>query len=162
MTDHTTTPVGGDRAPEIIQQQATEMRTKQDNSLQRLLRIATGALIVFLSVGTIAVAADDQLAPSTAVVVFVFAGAAAVGLTIIEIMVAYRWKEGPDIDQLLDIYRGSHPSETDLRLALTIAMTIDYDLNDKTIRHVRAAAAAVALTVFVGLLILIAGLYELT
>ena len=86
---------GVDRTPEIIQQQAAEMRAKQDSNLQRLLRTATGALIVFLSVGTIAVAADDELAPSTAIAVFVFAGIAAVGLTVVEIMVAHQWKEGP-------------------------------------------------------------------
>ena len=149
---------GVDRTPEIIQQQAAEMRAKQDSNLQRLLRTATGALIVFLSVGTIAVAADDELAPSTAIAVFVFAGIAAVGLTVVEIMVAHQRKEGPDVENLLEVYRIKDPSETEMRLALTVAMRLDYDLNARTIRRVRAGVATVVFTVFVGLLVLIAGM----
>ena len=45
-----------------------------------------------------------------------------------------------------------------MRLALTVAMRLDYDLNARTIRRVRAGVATVVFTVFVGLLVLIAGM----
>ena len=40
--------------PELILQEARDKRSKQDSQLQALLRMATGALIVVLSAGTIA------------------------------------------------------------------------------------------------------------
>ena len=56
--------------PELILQEARDKRSKQDSQLQALLRMATGALIVVLSAGTIAVAVSRDLAPHAAVVAF--------------------------------------------------------------------------------------------
>ena len=162
MTDISPADDPDGAAPEIILDEAREMRSKQDRKLQSLLRIATGALVVFLSIGTIAVAASEALAPSTAIVVFIFAGALAVGLVVIEGMVSYRWQEGPDIDDLLDVYRTRQPASTPLRLALTVALSHDYHNNDKTLRHVRAGVAVIAALALVGLLLLLIGLHEVT
>lgn len=162
MTDINPADDAHGTTPEIILDEAREMRSKQDRKLQSLLRIATGALIVFLSIGTIAVAASEALAPSTAVVVFVVSGAVAAGLVIIEGMVSYRWQEGPDIEELLDVYRTRQPTSAQLRLALTIALNHDYGNNDKTLRHVRAGVAIISALAFVGLLILVASLHQLT
>ena len=107
-------------------------------------------------------AASEAIAPSTAIVVFIFAGALAVGLVVIEGMVSYRWQEGPDIDELLDVYRTRQPDGTQLRLALTVALSHDYHNNDKALRHVRAGVAVIAALAFVGLLLLVAGLHEVT
>ena len=56
--------------PELILNEARELRRKQDSRLQGLQRLAAAALITLLSAGTIAVAAADDLAPATVVVVF--------------------------------------------------------------------------------------------
>lgn len=148
--------------PAIIQSEAREMRSKQDRKLENLLRFATGALLVYLSIGTIAVAASDTHAPATAGVVFSFAGILALGLVIIGAIVSDRWKEGPDIKQLLSVYRTRQPTAAQLHIALTIALDDDYDNNHKTLRYVRAVVAVLAATAFFGLLILLAGLNELT
>ena len=48
MTDISPADDRDGAAPEIILDEAREMRSKQDRQLQSLLRIATGALVVFL------------------------------------------------------------------------------------------------------------------
>ena len=146
-------PNGG--TPKIIQDEAQAMRAKQDRRLQGMLRIAAGALIAFLSIGTIAVAASDDLAPATAVVVF------GVVLVIIEAIVAYRWKEGPDIAKLPRVYRRRKPSEPSLRIGLVVALRKDYDNNDQTLRTVRGLVLLQAVVAFGGLIVLLLGLLEL-
>ena len=148
--------------PAVIFDQAREMRSKQDHKLHSLLRIATGTLIVFLSIGTIAVAASEDLAPSTAVVVFSFAGVVATGLVGIEGIVSHRWREGPDIEKLLEIFRTHRPTGTQLRLALTVALNHDYKNNNETLRRVRIWITILTAVAFAGLLVLVAGLQELT
>ena len=143
-------PNGG--TPEIILHEAQAMRAKQDRRLQGMLRIAAGALIAFLSVGTIAVAASENLAPATAVVVFGVAGVLGAVLVAIEAIVAYKWKEGPDIAKLLRLYRRRRPTEQGLRIGLVAALRKDYDNNDRTLRTVRGLVLLQAVAAFGGLL----------
>ncbi len=152
-------PNGG--TPEIIQSEAQAMRAKQDRRLQGLLRIAAGALIAFLSIGTIAVAASDDLASATAVVVFGVAAVLGIVLVAIEAIVAYRWKEGPDIAKLLRVYRRRRPSEPSLRIGLVVALRKDYDNNDRALRTVRGLVLLQAVIAFGGLIVLLLGLLEL-
>ena len=112
--------------PELILNEARELRRKQDSRLQGLQRLAAAALITLLSAGTIAVAASDDLAPATVVVVFGAAIALAVGLAAVEI-VTRKWQEGPNINQLLRLYQRHRPPLPQLQLALINALRRDYD-----------------------------------
>ncbi len=156
-----TAAAGKGDVPAIIQREAIAMRSRQDRKLQELLRIATGSLVVFLTIGTIAVAAADAIAPSTATVVLAFAGMIAVGLVVIQVMIASRWREGPKIEVLLEANERIRPSDDELRLALTRTMRVDHEGNQRTLRSVRAGVAVVLALAFLGLLTLLVGLQEL-
>lgn len=147
--------------PELILHEARELRRKQDSRLQGLQRLAAVALITLLSAGTIAVAASDDLAPATVVVVFGTAIALAIGLAVVEV-VARKWQEGPNIDQLLDLYRRRQPSVLQLQMALIKALRRDYDDNEGTLRKVRFVVVFQAATAVAALAILLLGFRELT
>ena len=61
-------PMPDDGAPELILHESREKRRQQDSKLQRLLRLATTAPIIALSVGAVAVVVSEPLAASAAVI----------------------------------------------------------------------------------------------
>ena len=147
--------------PELILQEARDKRSKQDSQLQALLRMATGALIVVLSAGTIAVAVSQDLAPDAAVVVFGAALLLGLNLVAIEIT-AHNWKDGPSIGRLVSLYRRRRPSVLQVQVALINRLRRDHDHNDRTLKRIRRLVALQALIAFVGILVLLLGFYELT
>lgn len=148
--------------PEIILHEARDKRSKQDGHLQGMRRIAAGALIAFLSVGTIAVAASEQLAPSTAVVVFTFAGLLTVVLVAIEAIISYKWQEGPTIARLRKVYRRRRPTAAQMQLGLINSLNSDYIANKRVLNRVRALVLGQTAIALVGLLILLLAFRELT
>lgn len=147
--------------PRMILEEAREKRSKQDRQLQALLRLATGALIVVLSAGTIAVAVSQDLAPHAAVVVFGTALLLGLNLVVIEI-VAHSWEDGPSIDRLVTLYRHRRPNPQQLQVGLITWIRRDYNHNDKTLGRIRRLVALQALIAFAGILVLLRGFYELT
>ena len=145
---------------ELILDHAREKRFQQDAQLQGLLRVATGALVVVLSAGTIAVAASEALAPSTAVVVLSFACILGLNLLCIE-FIAHRWKDGPRIRRLLDVHRLHRPTLPQLQDALGSALDEDHEYNDKTLRRLRWLVLLQAAVVFAGLVILVTEFREI-
>ena len=156
-----TPPTPNGSTPELILNEARELRRKQDSRLQGLQRLAAAALITLLSAGTIAVAASDDLAPATVVVVFGAAIALAVGLAAVEI-VTRKWQEGPNINQLLRLYQRHRPPLPQLQLALINALRRDYDKNEDTLRKVRFIVVFHAAIAVAALAILLFGFRELT
>lgn len=147
--------------PQLILHEARELRRKQDSRLRGLQRLAAAALVTLLSAGTIAVAASDDLAPATVVVVFGAAITLAVGLAVVEI-VTRRWQEGPNIDQLLKLYRHRRPTLLQLQIALIKALQRDYDDNEGTLRKVRFVVVFQAAVAVVALAVLLLGFRKLT
>lgn len=147
--------------PQLILEEARDKRSKQDSQLQALLRLATGALIVVLSAGTIAVAVSQDLAPHAAVIVF--STALLLGLNLIAIEIAaHNWKDGPSIDRLVTLYRHRRPNQQQLQVALISWLQRDYNHNGKTLRRIRQFVALQALIAFIGVLVLLFGFYGLT
>lgn len=145
----------------LILEEARTKRDKQDRQLQALLRLATGALIVVLSAGTIAVAVNQDLAANAAVIAFGAVILLGLNLVAIEIT-AHNWNDGRSIANLVTIYRRRRPSLLQLQIILISQLRRDYDHNKKTLRRVRQLVALQALIAFVGIVILLLGFYELT
>lgn len=146
--------------PQLILEEARELRHKQDARRQGLQRLAAAALITLLSAGTIAVAASDDLAPVTVMVVFGAAIALAVGLAAVEI-VSRNWQEGPNIGQLLRLYRHQRPTLHQLQIALVKALRRDYNRNEDTLRRIRFIVVLQATIAVAALVILMFGFGEL-
>ena len=146
--------------PELILHEARAKRAKQDGQLQALLRLATGALIVSLSAGTIAVAVNQDLAAAAAVIAF--GAVILLGLNLVAIEIAaHNWKDGPSIARLVSLYRRRRPSRLQLQIVLISRLHRDYDHNTKTLKRVRQLVALQALIAFLGIVILLFGFYEL-
>lgn len=144
----------------LMLDQARHARLRQDDSLQALRNTATGALIVLLSAGTIAVAASETLAPATVVVVFYFALGLGVNLLCIE-FVAHGWKDGPTIATLLEHVHDPQSTLEQIQIALLNTLNGDHDLNKRTMKKVRWLVFLQALIAFMGLGILLLGFREL-
>lgn len=146
---------------QLILEEARDQRAKQDGELRSLLRLATGALIVVLSAGAIAVTVSQDLAPHAAVVVFGTALLLGLNLVTIEV-VAHSWQVGPGIDGLITLYRRRRPDSQQLQVALVGWLRRDYYHNDKTLRRIRYLVVLQTLIAFTGILVLLLSFYELT
>ena len=144
----------------LMLDQARHARLRQDDSLQALRNTSTGALIVLLSAGTIAVAASERLAPATVVVVFSFALGLGANLFCIE-CIAHGWRDGPTIAALLGHVHDRSTLEQ-IQIALLNTLNGDHRLNKRTLKKVRRLAFLQALIAFIGLGILLLGFRELT
>ena len=154
-------PMPAQGTAELILEEARTKRDKQDRQLQALLRLATGALIVVLSAGTIAVAVNQDLAAHAAVIAF--GAVILLGLNLIAIEItAHNWKDGPSIAWLVSLYRRRRPSLLQLQVVLISRLRRDHAYNKKTLRRVRQLVAVQALIAFLGIVILLLGFYELT
>lgn len=145
----------------LMLEQARHARQRQDDSLQTLRNTATGALIVLLSAGTIAVAASQPLAPDTLVVVLYFALGLGANVLCIE-LVTHSWRDGPSIATLID--RVDNPQSTleVIQISLLNTLDADHQLNQRTLRYVRWLVFLQAAIAFSGLVVLLAGFRELT
>ncbi len=147
--------------PELVLHEAREKRHQQDTKLHRLLRLATTAPIIALSVGAVAVVVSESLAAHAAVVVF----GAAIGLSLFLVgieAVASRWRAGPSIGRLLDVLLHDRPSLLQLQVALIDALNRDFGDNAKTLTRIRWLVAFQALIVLLEIVVLLLGFYELT
>ena len=150
-----------DGAPELILHESREKRRQQDSKLQRLLRLATTAPIIALSVGAVAVVVSEPLAASAAVIVF----GAAIGLSLVLVAieaVASRWDAGPSIGRLPEVLTAERYSLLQLQLALIRRLDRDFDHNEQTLTRIRWLLALQALIVLAEAVILLLGFYELT
>lgn len=113
-----------------------------------------------MSAGTVAVAASDDLAPATVVVVFGAAITLAVGLAAVEI-VTRKWQEGPNIDQLLELCWRRRLTLLQLQVALIKTLQRHYDDNEDTLRRVRFVVVFQAAVAIVALAVLLLGFRKL-
>ena len=151
--------VSGD-ALELIHHKAEDLRRKQDSKLQRLLRLATTAPIVTLSAGTVAVAVSEDLAAAAAVIVFGTAIALGVVLFAIEALAA-GWREGPSINELIEVFHDRRPSRQQLQLSMIVTLRGDHTRNDKILISIRGLVILQGLITFAGLSTLLLGFREL-
>ena len=128
--------------PSLILHACRERRDKQDAKLHSLRLLSRGALIALLSIGAIAVAASETLAPVTLSFVLFLA----IGLTLavcwIEFLAIGRWHDGPKIGELWeDYYRPGRPPRTAaaLQSALIVGTKEDYEHNEGVLRWVLVA-----------------------
>lgn len=143
--------------PAIMLQEAHELGRKQDAKLHRLLTVATTAPVVMLSAGTFAVAVDDALAASAAVIVF--GSTILLGLILLFIEgVAADWNEGPDLDELLKA-RPRNPDR--LRVGLVRSFTRDHARNRVILARVKSLVVGQAVTMGTTFSILLLGFHEL-
>ena len=147
--------------PDLVLHELRDMRRKQDGQLDGLRRLATGALIIELTAGTIAAAVNTVLAPHTAVIVFGAAILLGANLVAIEIA-ASRWREGPNIDRLIRYFRQERPSLQRMQLALMKSTRSDYNRNERTLARIRYLVFVQAVLAFAPVAILLYGLRELT
>ena len=145
----------------LMLDQARHARQRQDDSLQALRNTATGALIVLLTAGTIAVAASQPLAPDTLVVVFYFALGLGANLLWVE-LVAHSWKDGPSIATLLGHVHDPQSTIEVIQITLLNTLDADHRLNKRTLTYVRWLVFLQAAIAFLGLVVLLAGFRELT
>ena len=147
--------------PELTLEESRDRRRQQDEKLQRLLRLATTAPIIALSIGAIAVVVSEPLAPHAAVIVFGALGALSLLLVAIE-AVASRWEAGPSIGRLLEVLTTEQPTLLQLQIALIKRLGSDFDHNKDTLTRIRWLLALQALLVLAEAVILLLGFYELT
>ena len=147
--------------PELTLEESRDRRRQQDEKLQRLLRLATTAPIIALSIGAIAVVVSEPLAPHAAVIVFGALGALSLLLVAIE-AVASRWEAGPSIGRLLEVLTTEQPTLLQLQIALIKRLRSDFDHNKDTLTRIRWLLALQALLVLAEAVILLLGFYELT
>ena len=141
----------------LILHEQRVLRDKQDARLRALLRLAGGILTVFLTTGTIAVAVSADLAAATGAIVFAIA--LVLGIVLVPIEGAtHRWKEGPDIEDLVQEFHHGGRSGAELELALAVLASEDYETNGRVLRRVRVLAAMQALVAFGGIAVLLGGL----
>ncbi len=149
-----------DGTPELILHETRDRRRQQDHRLQRLLRLATTAPIIALSVGAVAVVVSEPLAAHAAVIVF----AAAIGLSLLLVAieaVASRWDVGPTIDRLLQMLMEAQPTLLQLQVSLINRLNRDYNSNEMTLTRIRWLLSLQALIVLAEAVILLLGFYEL-
>lgn len=146
---------------ELIHHKAEDLRRKQDNKLQRLLRLAISAPVIALSAGAIAVAVSEDIAASAAVIVFGTAISLGVVLFAVEAFAA-GWREGPGINELLAVFRDRRLSKQQFHLAMIITLRDDHTRNDKILNGVKGFVVIQGLVTFAGLAILLLRFQELT
>lgn len=145
----------------LMLDQARHARLRQDDSLHALRNTGTGALIVLLSAGTLAVAASEPLALATVVVVFYFALVLGVNLLCIE-FVTHGWRDGPTIAALLEHVHDPQSTLEQIQIALLNTLNGDYDFNRRTLKKVRWLVFLQACIAFAGLSVLLLGFRGLT
>ena len=149
--------------PSLILHESRDRRDKQDARLHSLRLLSRGALIALLSVGAIAVAASETLAPLILGFVLSLAIALTLVVCFIEVSAIGSWRDGLKIGALLeDFHRPGRPERTvpALQMALINRAKEDYEHNEKVLGRVIAAISAQAAITIAALLTLVLGFGE--
>ncbi len=142
---------------ELISREQRELRYKQDARLRALLRLAGATLTIFLTTGTVAIAVSDHLATVSAIIVF------SVAFLLVLFMIpidgrANGWREGPDVDELLEHFHHGGRRPEQLQLVLVVASRGDYDHNSRALARIRALVTVQVFIAIGGIAALVGGL----
>lgn len=145
---------------ELVIHELKDLRNKQDRQLDGLRRLGVTALIVILTTGTIAVAVDDNLAATTAVIILGCTLVIGGGLGTIELF-AGKWSTGPKIDPLIRRFSAGRPTLLDLQLVIIKGLRTDYARNAKRLDRIKLVVFVQALSALATITILLLGFREL-
>lgn len=148
---------GGPSIAGLILTEARELRRKQDERLRGLQALSRSLLAGFLSAGLIALAAqpaDDPISEEIGRLI-TYTAMLLVATTLIVEVSASRWKEGADVEALVD-FSHEAASVDDFEMSLALTHEGHRKHNERSLSRTKRLIAAQVYATFVGGTILIA------